>query len=214
MTIQSGERKEIYKDYKMVTYMNKDFKKLIHEIQNCTICQDKFGFKPHPIFLGSINSKIVQISQAPSKTVHETLKPFTDQSGKKLKYEWYKITDDIFYNPNNFYIAALSHCYPGKDEKGNDRTPPKICYEKWLKKELQYINNELYIIIGAKAAKVFFPRENFNELIFKNNYINDKLTIVLPHPSPLNIKWFKERPEFDNRIEEIRKIIYDVLKIS
>ena len=31
MTIQSGERKEIYKDYKMVTYMNKDFKKLIHE---------------------------------------------------------------------------------------------------------------------------------------------------------------------------------------
>ena len=194
--------------------MTKDFQKLIHNIQNCTICQEKFGFKPHPIFLGNINSKIVQISQAPSRTVHETLKPFTDQSGKKLKYEWYKITDDIFYNPNNFYIAALSHCYPGKDEKGNDRMPPKICYEKWLKKELQYINNELYIIIGAKVAKVFFPKENFNELIFKNNYINDKLTIVLPHPSPLNIKWFKEHPEFDNRIEEIRKNIYDVLKIS
>lgn len=168
--------------------MTKNFKKLIHNIQNCTICQEEFGFKPHPIFLGSINSKIVQISQAPSRTVHETLKPFTDQSGKKLKYEWYKITDDIFYNPNNFYIAALSHCYPGKDEKGNDRMPPKICYEKLLKKELQYINNELYIIIGAKAAKVFFLKENFNELIFKNNYINDKLTIVLPHLSPLNIK--------------------------
>ena len=71
--------------------MTKDFQKLIHNIQNCTICQEKFGFKPHPIFLGNINSKIVQISQAPSRTVHETLKPFTDQSGKKLKYEWYKI---------------------------------------------------------------------------------------------------------------------------
>ena len=142
------------------------------------------------------------------------MKPFTDQSGKKLKYEWYKITDDIFYNPNNFYIADLSHCYPVKDKKGNDRMPPKICYEKWLKKELQYINNELYIIAGAKAAKVFFPKENFNELIFKNNYINDKLTIVLPHLSPLNIKWFNEHPEFDNRIEEIRKIIYHVLELS
>lgn len=108
----------------------------------------------------------------------------------------------------------LSHRYPGKDEKGNDRIPPKICYEKWLKKELQYINNELYIIVGAKAARVFFPKENFNELIFKNNYINDKLTIVLPHLSPLNIKWFKEHPEFDNRIEEIRKIIYHVLELS
>ena len=36
---------------------------------------------------------------------------------------------------------------------------------------------------------------------FKNNYINDKLTIVLPHPSPLNIKWFKKHPEFDNKVE-------------
>ena len=68
------------------------------------------------------------------------------------------------------------------------------------------------IIIGAKAAKVFFPNENFNELVFKNNYINDKLTLVLPHPSPLNIKWFKDHPKFMNeRILEIRKIIKNIL---
>ena len=116
--------------------MEKDFNNLIKEIRKCNICEDKFGFKPHPVVIGSATSKIVQISQAPSKTVDTTLKPFTDQSGKKLKYEWYKITDDIFYNPNNFYIAALSHCYPGKDEKGNDRMPPKICYEKWKYKQV------------------------------------------------------------------------------
>jgi len=91
--------------------------------------------------------------------------------------------------------------------------PPKVCYETWIKKELEYINNKLYVIIGAKAAKVFFPKENFNELIFKNNYINGKLTIVLPHPSSLNIRWFKKHPEFmENRILEVRKIIKDVLK--
>ena len=138
--------------------------------------------------------------------------PFADQSGKRLKYEWYQTSDDIFYNPNNFYIAALSHCYPGKDKNGNDRMPQKICYNKWIKKELEYINNKLYIIIGAKAAKVFFPNDNFNELVFKNNYINDKLTLVLPHPSPLNIKWFKDDPKFMNeRILEIRKIIKNIL---
>lgn len=43
---------------------------------------------------------------------------------------------------------------------------------------------------------MFFPNEKFNELIFKNNYINGKLAIVLPHPSPLNIKWFKDHLEF------------------
>lgn len=91
--------------------------------------------------------------------------------------------------------------------------PPKICYDKWIKKELEYINNKIYIIIGAKSAKVFFSNENFNELIFKNNLINNKLAIVLPHPSPLNIKWFKDHPEFMNkRIFEIRNILKETLE--
>ena len=192
--------------------MEENFNNLIKELKKCKICKDRFGFVPHPVVLGNINSKIVQISQAPSATVHKTLKSFTDQSGKKLKHEWYKITDEEFYNPNNFYITSLSHCYPGKDKKGNDKTPPKICYDKWIKKELNYINNKLYIIIESKAAKVFFPNENYNDLIFKNNYINNKLTIVLPHPSPQNIKWFKDYPEFmEKRIIEVRKIINKIL---
>lgn len=192
--------------------MEKEFERLILEIKKCSICKERFGFEPHPIILGNIHSKIVQISQAPSATVHKTLMPFTDQSGKRLKHEWYQISDDIFYNPNNFYIAALSHCYPGKDKKGNDRMPPKVCYNKWIRKELEYINNKMYIIIGAKAARTFFPNESFNELVFKNNYINNKLALVLPHPSPLNIKWFKDHPQFMNeRILEIRKIINNIL---
>lgn len=193
--------------------MQKGFDNLISQLKKCELCKEKFGFQPHPIILGNVNSKIVQISQAPSATVHETLKPFTDLSGKKLKYEWYMIDDDVFYNPDNFYIAALSHCYPGKDKNGNDRMPPKICYETWIKKELEYINNELYIIVGAKSAKVFFPCDDFNDLIFKDNYINGKLSIVLPHPSPLNIKWFKDHPKFmQTRIFEIRKIINKILE--
>lgn len=62
--------------------MEKDFSNLINEIRKCNICEDKFGFKPHPVVIGSATSKIVQISQAPSKTVDTILKPFTDQSGK------------------------------------------------------------------------------------------------------------------------------------
>ena len=193
--------------------MSNEFDSLISNIKKCQTCKEKFGFEPHPVCFGNVNAKIVQISQAPSATVYKTLKPFTDQSGKKLKYEWYNIDDVDFYNPNNFYITSLAHCYPGKDKNGNDRVPPKICYNTWLKKELELINNKLYIIIGAKAAKVFFPKELFNELVFKNNYINGKIAIVLPHPSPLNIKWFKDNPDFlEKRLLEIRKIIENTLK--
>ena len=195
--------------------MDNEFNNFLNVLKKCDYCKDKFGFTPHPVVVGSRHSKIVQISQAPSATVHETLKPFTDLSGKKLKYEWYKISDEDFYNPDNFYITSLAHCYPGKDLKGNDRTPPKVCLDKWVRKELEYIDNKIYIIIGSKAAKAFFPNENFNDLIFKNNYLNGKLTIVLPHPSPLNIKWFKDHPLFmEKRIVEIRNIIFDTLEKS
>ena len=116
--------------------MEKDFSNLINEIRKCNICEDKFGFKPHPVVIGSATSKIVQISQAPSKMVDTTLKPFTDQSGKKLKYEWYQITDEEFYNPDNFFITALAHCYPGKDKNGNDK--PRNGYDYILTKGLYH----------------------------------------------------------------------------
>ncbi len=182
------------------------------QILKCDTCKEYFGFKPNPIVMGSSNSKIVQISQAPSANIHETRRPFTDQSGKKLKYEWYQITDEDFYDEENFYITALAHCFPGKSKNGGDKLPPSICYKKWIKQELDLINNKLYIIVGAKAAHVFFPEEKYEELIFKNNVLNGKKAIVLPHPSPLNIKWFKDNPRFyDERLKEIRKIIRETL---
>lgn len=190
-----------------------DFQKLVEEIKSCRFCEDKFGFTPNPVIWGSVSSKIVQISQAPSKNVHESSKPFTDASGKTLKYEWYQITDEEFYNKDNFFISALAHCYPGKNKNGGDNNPPKCCYEKWIKKELELINNELYIIVGAKSAKVFFPNENFEDLVFKDSTLYGKKAIVLPHPSPLNRIWLKKHPDFlSKRIYEVRKIINDIIK--
>lgn len=189
-----------------------NFDSLKKDILSCDFCKEKFGFQPHPIFFGNENSKIVQISQAPSKKVHETFKPFNDLSGKKLREEWYQITEEEFYNPDHFYIVSLAHCYPGKDKKGNDRMPPKECYQKWLKKELTFIHNKIYIFVGAKAASAFFPNTTFDELVFKNHFYNGKLALVLPHPSPLNIKWLKDHPAFlKERIVEIRKIVKNTL---
>lgn len=188
------------------------FEELIKQIKECSYCEERFGFKPSPVVWGKKDSKIVQISQAPSNNVSKTLKPFTDMSGKTLKYEWYKISDDDFYNEDNFYIGALAHCYPGKDKNGNDKLPPKCCFSKWVERELKAVNNEVYILIGAKAAKTFFPDEEFVDLVFKNNYWNGKLTLVLPHPSPLNKRWLKEHPLFmEERVLEIRKIIQELI---
>mgnify|MGYP000216136956 CR=1 FL=1 len=189
--------------------------RLQDQILRCRSCREIFGFEPHPIVQGSCNAKIMQISQAPSKTVHETGRPFNDASGRRLRGEWYRISDEDFYNPDHFYIVSMAHCYPGKAPGGGDRRPPGICSERWLLREMELVDNEIYIIIGGVAAAFFFPREKMTSLAFENRQINGKTAYVLPHPSPLNIKWFRDYPEFtEKRIFEVQKEVYRVLGIS
>jgi len=186
----------------------KELEKLQKQIEKCRICRETFGFEPKPIVFGNKNAKIVQLGQAPSRRASETNKFFDDQSGKRLKYEWYQITDNEFYNPDNFYILPMAHCFPGQEPNGHDKTPPKICYQKWGRKELELVNNQIYIIIGSKAAKQLFPHEKFEELVFKDNIYNGKPAYVIPHPSPLNRRWLNKHPEFlSKRMPIIREKI-------
>lgn len=191
---------------------SKDLTNLQKQILDCRLCQDEFGYEPRPIIQGNHNARIMQISQAPSKTVHKTGKPFYDASGRKLRGEWYRISDDQFYNPNNFYIVSMAHCFPGKSPNGGDRRPPKICSSLWLMKEMDLVDNEIYIIIGGIAAGFFFPGEKITSLVFQDKRINGKPAYIIPHPSPLNVKWFKDNPQFENsRIDRIRKIIQNAI---
>ena len=118
-----------------------DWGLLRDEIRSCRLCRERFGFEPNPIVWGSADSKIMQISQAPSKSVHETGIPFHDLSGQKLRREWYEITDEEFYDIHNFYIVSVGHCYPGKNASGGDRMPPALCAKTWLDREVGLVNN-------------------------------------------------------------------------
>lgn len=192
-----------------------DFDVLKGEVLACADCQERFGFKPIPIIHGNENAKIFQISQAPSNNVHLTRKPFNDSTGNRLKHQWYQITDALFYDEDNFFITALSHCFPGKKKGGGDKLPPAACAKKWLHREIEAVNNRLFVIIGGKAARFFFPNQAYHDAIFADQEINGKLAIVLPHPSPLNVKWFKDHPEFEAyRLPQIRRHIWDVLAIE
>jgi len=195
--------------------MSDKFQDLRNQIKSCRYCEADFGFEPHPIVFGNPQSKIMQISQAPSRTVHNTGKPFNDASGRRLRSEWYKISDETFYNPDNFYIVSVAHCYPGKNPKGGDNRPPKCCADKWLSQELALVQNKIYILIGGAAASYFFPKQKLTELVFQNLTLNGKPAFVLPHPSPLNMKWFRDYPEFlKKRIYEIEKAVHETLGID
>lgn len=186
---------------------------LQNQILECRICWETFGYEPRPVAQGNLHSKIMQISQAPSKTVHETGRPFNDLSGRKLRQEWYHISDEEFYNPDNFYIASMAHCFPGKASGGGDRRPPRICSELWLSKEIELVENDIYIIVGGIAAGFFFPKEKITSLVYSDKKINGKITYIIPHPSPLNIKWLRDNPQFtEERLPQIREHIHKLLK--
>lgn len=189
-----------------------DFEKVYQEIMSCRICEERFGFEPRPRLQGKADAKIIQISQAPSKKVYETGIPFNDASGKKLKQQWYGISDDVFYDPDNFCLCSIGLCYPGKNKSGTDRLPPAICAKTWMNRIIDTIDNQLFVLVGSYAAKYFFKKKDFTQLVFDNQTIRGKTTLVLPHPSPLNIKWFKDHPAFyQQRLPEIREKIQKVL---
>jgi len=166
-------------------------------------------------FWGNQNAKIVHISQAPSLSVVRNQKPFTDKSGERLRKEWYKVSREIFYNPNNFYFTAVGMYFPGKDKKGGDKKPNYRLAKQWLKEELSYLKPEFYLILGGLAAKFFFPDKKLNDLVSSDQEIGGKLAFVLPHPSPINIKWFKDNSWFErDRILAIRDNIHRVLEIK
>lgn len=192
----------------------RDFDTVRQRILECRLCKQRFGFEPHPIVFGNGGSKIVQISQAPSRHASISLKPFDDISGKRLRQDWYRIADKVFYNPDNFCICGVAQCYPGKSVHGGDRLPPKICAETWLSALLDSVNNEIYILLGGKASEFFFPGENFTSLVFRDAILRGKPAYVLPHPSPLNSKWLKDNPRFvTRRLPEIRKVVHAVLQV-
>jgi len=179
----------------------------------CRECRDLFGFEPRPVCMGNSGARIVQVSQAPSVHVHNSGRSFNDISGRRLRNDWYRISEDIFYDPDIFYITSVGHCYPGKSKNKGDNPPPKICAQKWLIREIELVNNEIFILVGKAAADFFFPNNDFTELVFSDHIIKGKPAFVIPHPSPLNVRWFKEHPDFEEkRVIDIREVIHKLLE--
>lgn len=78
-------------------------KDLLRNIDQCTICKSHLPLGPRPVLTAHPNSKIVLIGQAPGTKVHESGIPWDDQSGKKLR-QWLNVTEEQFYNTENFAI--------------------------------------------------------------------------------------------------------------
>ena len=102
---------------------------LLTEISKCDICKAHLPLGPRPVVSAHPNSKIVIIGQAPGTKVHLSGIPWDDQSGKQLR-KWLDVSDDEFYDTQNFAIIPMGFCYPGKGKTG-DLPPRPECAPQW-----------------------------------------------------------------------------------
>lgn len=173
---------------------------LLSEIRNCTVCEKYLPLGPKPIIEASPVSKIVLISQAPGRIVHESGVAWADQSGKRLR-EWLGVDEETFYNTDNFAILPMGFCYPGKGTTG-DLPPRKECAPLWHQKVLSRLDNiKLTLLIGSYATKYYYPKDRRN-LTQKVEHFENYLPAYwpLPHPSPVNRFWRAKNPWFENNV--------------
>lgn len=190
-----------------------ELEKLQAQLRACRHCEGML--EPRPVVHGNPGAPILQVSQAPGKKVHETGIPFNDASGRRLRQDWYQISDAQFYDPDLFYITSMGHCYPGKGKTGGKK-PPRCCFDLWTRREIELKpGTRMMLVIGREAASRLFPKREFTELVFQDQEYDGIPCYVLPHPSPLNVRWFRMHPEFETqRMPVIREKLHQVLKTA
>lgn len=141
------------------------------------------------------------IGQAPGTKVHQSGKPWDDQSGKTLR-KWMGLSSEQFYNEDNIAIVPMGFCYPGKGKSG-DLPPRPECATSWHSKIIDHLSQlELTILIGIYAQNYYLGSKagkNLTETVRNfEHYLPNVL--VLPHPSPRNRFWLTKNPWFEEDV--------------
>lgn len=166
-----------------------------------------------PVFLANPKAKIMIIGQAPGIKTQERKEVFRDKSGEKLR-EWMGVSENFFYESGKISVLPLDFYFPGKAKAG-DLPPRKDFAAKWhplLLKEMPDV--ELIILMGSYAQKYYLGKnvkKNLTETVFAyEEYLPKYFPIV--HSSPLNFRWFKNNPNFEEKIVPVlREKVNEIL---
>jgi len=176
------------------------FKQLLQEIRGCRVCAEQLPLGPRPVLRASRTARLLIIGQAPGTRVHATGIPWNDPSGDRLR-DWLQLDRDRFYDESRIAIIPMGLCYPGKGSSG-DLPPRPECAPLWHERLLQALPElRLRLLIGKYAQDYYLGtrRQSLAETVrHYRDYLPDYFP--LPHPSPRNIRWFRNHPWFEAEV--------------
>jgi uracil-DNA glycosylase len=145
-------------------------------------------------------AKILVVSQAPGRKVHDSGVAFQDASGDRLR-AWMGIAAESFYDPTCVAILPMGFCFPGTGSSG-DLPPRPECAPAWREKILARLENvQLTLVIGQYAQRFHFPNDcrPVTEIVgsWRDHW---PLVVPMPHPSPRNNIWLKKNAWFEEEL--------------
>lgn len=197
--------------------MATDFDHLIKNIKECEVCAPFLPLGPRPIVRGRPSARLLIISQAPGKRVHDTGLSFNDRSGDRLR-AWLALDREAFYDEARVAILGMAFCYPGSDAKGGDLPPRPECAPRWHERLRAHFSAvELTLLVGSYAIDYYLPgprARSMTEVIVRwRDFLPE--FFVLPHPSWRTTRWLRDNPRFENEtLPELRSRIAQVLSAT
>jgi len=173
---------------------------LLGTVRKCTLC-DGLPLGPKPIFQAQASAKILIAGQAPGRRAHERGVPFDDPSGDRLR-SWLGVDKATFYDASKFAILPMGFCFPGTGKSGD--LPPRLeCAPAWREQLLASLPGiQLTLVIGLYAQKWHLGDQrskNLTETVSDWRHFWPDI-LPLPHPSPRNIRWFRQNAFFEKDV--------------
>jgi len=139
-----------------------------------------------------VNAKIMIIGQAPGAEENKTGRPFVGRAGQFLN----KLLKITRIKRKKIFITSIVKCFPPKNRKPTKKEI-KACLP-YLKKQIEIINPQKFILLGEVAFKVFFPSKNLKDFRGKFLTKNGRRYFITYHPAAgIRFQKFKKTLEKD-----------------
>jgi uracil-DNA glycosylase len=156
-------------------------------------------------------ARLLIISQAPGRKVHESGVPWDDESGARLR-EWLMLESADFYDEAKIAIMPMGFCYPGASPNGGDRPPSRECAPLWHQRLLEQLPDiALTLLVGQYAQRHYLGKTrkaSMTQTVKAFSEYGPKF-FPLPHPSWRSRMWMQENRWFEEAaIPALRKAVH------